>query len=91
MSDLSFKHAALVPRLGTFGWNNLILTPSYGARQRLIAIVTEAKLEQSELSLPEKLYNPELCGYTCVKACQNFEYTMRLSEKYQDIHLEIKM
>ncbi len=69
MGDLSIKHAALAAGLGTFGWNNLILTPSFGARQRLIAIVTEAQLEPGELIFPEKLCKPESCGYACVKAC----------------------
>jgi hypothetical protein len=44
--DFSYKHAALAAGLGVFGWSNLILTPTYGARQRLISVVTEAPLDR---------------------------------------------
>lgn len=69
LGDLSIKHAALAAGLGTFGWNNLILTPAYGARQRLIAVITEAALEPGELIPSEQLCKPELCDYACVETC----------------------
>jgi len=69
LGDFSHKHAALAAGLGTFGWSNLILTPAYGARQRLISVITEAPLESGELMAPEQLCKPELCGYACVETC----------------------
>ncbi len=69
LGDFSHKHAALAAGLGTFGWNNLILTPNFGARQRLISVVTEAPLEPGELMPSEQLCKPELCGYACVETC----------------------
>jgi hypothetical protein len=69
LGDFSIKHAALAAGLGTFGWNNLILTPAYGARQRLISVITEAPLEPGELMDSEQLCKPELCGYACVETC----------------------
>jgi len=66
--DFSFKHAAFAAGLGNFGWSNLFLTPTYGARQRLIAVITEASLEPGKL-MTERLCKPELCGYACVETC----------------------
>ncbi|MBO8170132.1 MAG: epoxyqueuosine reductase [Thermoanaerobacteraceae bacterium] len=63
--DLSNKHAAVAGGLGLFGLNNLLLTPQFGCRVRLGAIVTEAEL------IPDKPLeeNPcNLCG-KCIKAC----------------------
>jgi len=69
LGDFSHKHAALAAGLGTFGWSNLFLTPAYGARQRLISVITEAPLEAGELMSSEQLCKPELCGYACAEAC----------------------
>ena len=69
LGDFSHKHAALAAGLGTFGWSNLFLTTAYGARQRLISVITEAPLEATELIASERLCKPELCGYACVETC----------------------
>ena len=69
LGDFSHKHAALAAGLGTFGWSNLFLTPAYGARQRLISVITEAPLEAGELMASEQLCKPELCKYACVETC----------------------
>jgi len=69
LGDLSIKHAALAAGLGTFGWSNIFLTPEYGARQRLIAIITEAPLEAAEVMGSQALCQPDHCGYLCVEAC----------------------
>ena len=69
LGDFSIKHAALVAGLGAFGWSNLFLTPAYGARQRLIAVITEAPLEADELMDTQALCQPDRCGYLCVEAC----------------------
>jgi ferredoxin len=69
LGDFSHKHAALAAGLGTFGWSNLFLSPTYGARQRLISVITEAALEVEELRDFPELCQPELCGYACVETC----------------------
>ncbi|MBM4333545.1 MAG: epoxyqueuosine reductase [Deltaproteobacteria bacterium] len=84
LGDFSHKHAALAAGLGVFGWSNLFLTPTYGARQRLISVITEAPLEPAELMDSKELCKPEVCGYACVETCpigalrkdQSQEFTM---------------
>jgi epoxyqueuosine reductase len=69
LGDFSLKHAAAAAGLGTFGWNNIILTPQFGARQRLIAVITEAPLQPGDLYDGEPLCQPERCGFHCVETC----------------------
>ncbi len=69
LGDFSIKHAAVAAGLGTFGWNNLVLTEMFGTRQRLIAIITEASFEVEEQVDSDKLCKPELCDYACVSVC----------------------
>ena len=69
LGDFSHKHAALAAGIGAFGWSNLILTPAYGARQRLISVITEAALEPGNLMDSRELCKPDLCGYACVETC----------------------
>ena len=63
LGDFSHKHAALAAGIGAFGWSNLFLTPNYGARQRLISVITEADLEPTKLMLSTEVCKPELCGH----------------------------
>ena len=69
LGDFSHKHAALAAGLGAFGWNNLLLTPTYGSRQRLISIITEAPLAPGELMNSEEVCRPDKCNYACVETC----------------------
>jgi len=69
LGDLSIKHAAVAAGIGAFGWSNLVLTSAYGARQRLIAVITEASLEAGELMDAQELCRPDVCGYACVETC----------------------
>ncbi len=59
------RYAAIAAGLGELGWHGLVLTPQYGARQRFIAIVTDALLEVSPL-----YQSPPLCKrcFRCVEA-----------------------
>lgn len=66
--DLSHKHAAVACGLGEFGWHNLVLTPEFGSRQKLVTIVTEAPLRPDALS-GEKLCDPAACDWACARAC----------------------
>jgi epoxyqueuosine reductase QueG len=66
MGIFSHRHAAVLAGLGEFGLNNLLITPQFGARVRLVSIITEARLE------PDKPYKKFLCRAmqrTCGKAC----------------------
>ncbi|MDH3521372.1 MAG: hypothetical protein OEM49_13025 [Myxococcales bacterium] len=45
MGDLSHRHAGALAGIGVFGKNNLLLSPKYGARMRLVSVVTDAELE----------------------------------------------
>jgi len=69
LGDFSHKHAALAAGLGAFGWSNLLLTPTYGARQRLISVITEAPLQPGELMASREVCKPDVCGYACVETC----------------------
>lgn len=61
----SHRHAALLPGLGTFGINNMILTPGYGPRVRFGSILSAADLP------PDPLLENQLCVrcMRCVKMC----------------------
>lgn len=43
--DISLRHAAVAAGMGVIGKNNLLLTPAYGPRVRLAAVMTNAELE----------------------------------------------
>jgi epoxyqueuosine reductase len=61
----SHRHAALLAGLGTFGVNNMLLTPEYGPRVRFGTVLTAAGLE------PDPLMETELCTrcMLCVRMC----------------------
>ena len=64
--DLSHIHAAAAAGLGEIGFNGLLLTPEFGARQRFMTIITEAELDA------DPLYDgPPVCDkcMKCVKQC----------------------
>jgi epoxyqueuosine reductase QueG len=67
---LSHKHAAVQAGLGEFGASNLLLTPQFGPRQRLVQLLTDAELRPGEpldLGLCEKTVSE--CDYACIRAC----------------------
>ncbi len=43
-SFFSHRHSAYLAGMGTFGWNNLLLTERYGPRIRFTSIITSAEL-----------------------------------------------
>ncbi|KUO41388.1 MAG: hypothetical protein APZ16_02500 [Candidatus Hadarchaeum yellowstonense] len=65
MGDLSLKHAAVVAGIGEFGLNNLVLTPQFGPRVLLGAVVTSAPIKPDP---PLKIQLCDRCG-ACLKAC----------------------
>jgi len=65
-STLYLKDAASHAELGVIGRNNLLVTPEFGPRVRLRALLTESELPVSDISLE----NPcDDCDSPCIKAC----------------------
>jgi epoxyqueuosine reductase QueG len=64
---LSLAHAAVEAGLGTLGLNLMLLTPEYGPRVMLGAVLTSAELEPDR-PLGEALCQGEACG-RCLLAC----------------------
>nr|WP_319374572.1 4Fe-4S binding protein [uncultured Methanobacterium sp.] len=64
LAFFSHKHAAFLAGLGSFGLNNVLLTPEYGPRVRFTSIFTTLKLEGS------KIYGDDLCT-RCLSCAQN--------------------
>ena len=70
MGVFSHRHAAVLAGLGEIGLSNLLITPQYGARVRMVSIITEAILD------PDPPYEKSLCrewqkecGKACVACC----------------------
>jgi epoxyqueuosine reductase QueG len=62
---MSQRHAAVAAGLGIFGRNNLLITPDFGPRVRILTILTDAELVYSA-KLENNICNN--CGI-CVKHC----------------------
>jgi epoxyqueuosine reductase QueG len=71
----SHRHAATRAGLGEFGYNNLVLTREFGARQRFNSIITDAELAPDPL-IAEPICLREGCRL-CLKACIAQCITMR--------------
>ena len=69
LPDFYHKHAAVAAGLGEFGLNRLLLTPEFGAHQRIISIVTNAPLDPDPMYGGPKLCRQEECESLCVKIC----------------------
>jgi len=63
--DISHRHAGELAGLGVFGKNSLLLSPKYGARIRLVSVITDADLT------PDKRLEKEFCidCDKCIQAC----------------------
>jgi epoxyqueuosine reductase QueG len=61
--NLSYRHAAVQAGLGEIGKNNLLLTPEYGARMRLVGVITNAPLT------PDAPFSQKLCRWPECTAC----------------------
>jgi len=62
---MHIRIAAFIAGLGEIGYSKIFLSPEFGPRQRLAAIITDAPLE------PDPLFEGKLCDrcMSCVKAC----------------------
>ena len=70
MGVFSHRYAAVLAGLGEIGLSNLLITPQFGARVRLVSIITEVLLE------PDQPFKKSLCrerqkecGKACVTCC----------------------
>lgn len=66
-APFSHRHAAVAAGLGELGLNNLLLTPQYGPRQRLVSIITRAPLAADPL-IAEPICLGEKCAL-CIRKC----------------------
>jgi len=78
--DVSHKHIAVACGLGEFGWHNMLITPRFGSRQKLISITTNASLVPDPM-IEEKLCDPEKCGFLCARACPTEALPQRIEDK----------
>ena len=62
---ISNRHSAVAAGIATFGWNNLAMSPRFGAKQRFVTVLTTAKLD------PDPMIVDDLCDncMACVDAC----------------------
>ena len=65
---IAYPPTAVAAGLGELGWHGMLLSPRYGPRQRLVVVITSAKLPASPM-FEGQLCDPEDCGYRCVEAC----------------------
>lgn len=67
MGLFSLKHAAIKAGLGVFGYHSLVITPQYGPRLRLTAIVTDAEME-ADAPL-NRNFCEDCSGHPCITLC----------------------
>lgn len=65
---LDIWKAAMAAGLGEFGWSNRFLTPEYGPRQMLCAVLTTLELTPDAPYAGAPLCDPAQCG-VCARVC----------------------
>jgi epoxyqueuosine reductase len=65
VGDFSHRHAGELAGIGVFGKNDLLLSPKFGSRMRLVSVITDASLK------PDKPLDLDLCKDCdkCLRAC----------------------
>lgn len=78
----SHRHAACLAGLGTFGINNMLLTPQYGPRVRFNSIFTTADIVSDHIIEEELCIKCMRCMNVCpVKAISNINYPAGITDK----------
>jgi len=78
----SHRHAAFLAGLGTFGVNNMILTPGYGPRIRFTSVFTTALLPPGEVMKEPLCTRCMQCVSICpVNALERGDYPGSLTDK----------
>ena len=78
--DVSHRHVAVACGLGQIGWHSMLITPEFGARQKLTTIVTNAPL-LADAMYEGELCSPVTCGFQCARACPTAAIPRTLDEK----------
>lgn len=78
----SHRHAAYLAGLGTFGVNNMVLTPGYGPRIRFTSIFTTAPLPPSPVMTESVCIHCMKCVEACpVSALEPLDYPEGITDK----------
>ncbi|MFA4859780.1 4Fe-4S binding protein [Methanoregula sp.] len=78
----SHRHAAYLAGLGTFGINNMLLTPEFGPRVRFASIFTSAEITPDPIRQDNLCTRCMQCVNACpVKALEGHDYPESLTEK----------
>ncbi len=64
---IPFVKLAQMAGIGTIGWHGMLLTPEFGARIRLSALITDAPLPATRAA--DKYYPCPECNGACIKVC----------------------
>jgi epoxyqueuosine reductase len=78
--NVSHRHVAVACGLGQIGWHSMLITPQFGARQKLTTIVTNAPLVPDAMFEGE-LCSPARCAFQCARACPTAAIPAALDEK----------
>lgn len=78
----SHRHAAYLAGRGTFGINNMLLTPQFGPRVRFASIFTTADIEPSPVMEEDLCIHCQRCAKVCpVNAIPGPDYPEGITEK----------
>lgn len=75
LAFFSHKHAAFLAGLGSFGLNNILLTPEFGPRVRFTSIFTTAKIEGDPISGEDLCTRCLSCSINCPVEAIESEYS----------------
>lgn len=64
---IPFVTLAQMAGIGTIGWHSMLLTPEFGARIRMSALITDAPLPAT--GTDNKFYPCPECNGACIKVC----------------------
>lgn len=73
LSFFSHKHAAYLAGLGSFGLNNVLLTPEYGPRVRFTSLFLDAKLKGDNILEDDLCLHCHLCADKCPVQAIDYE------------------
>lgn len=79
----SHRHAAVLAGLGTFGRNNMVLTPEWGPRVRFGTVITCAELDSNPLISPSLCVRCNACVHACpAGALSEDDYPESITDKF---------